>query len=54
MDVNSAVNFKARLQRLVAYQDVFARNNFLAQRSCDQGLLNKSLSFEKTKSSLFS
>ncbi|CAF0879560.1 unnamed protein product [Adineta ricciae] len=36
METNPAVNFKARLQRLIAYQDVFARNNILAQRSCDQ------------------
>ncbi|CAF1181234.1 unnamed protein product [Adineta steineri] len=36
MEINSAVNFKARLQRLIAYQDIFARNNLLAQRSCDQ------------------
>jgi hypothetical protein len=41
METNSTVNFKARLQRLLAYQDVFARNNLLAQRSCDQGLSNK-------------
>lgn len=34
---NNGINYKARLQRLIAYQDVFARNNFLAQRSCDQG-----------------
>lgn len=40
MEVNSAVNFKARLQRLIAYQDVFTRNNLLAQRSCDQGLFH--------------
>ncbi len=39
MEITSAVNFKARLQRLIAYQDIFARNNLLAQRSCDQGLL---------------
>lgn len=38
MEINSGVNFKARLQRLIAYQDVYARNNLLAQRSCDQGL----------------
>lgn len=37
VDTNSAVNFKARLQRLVAYQDVLARNYLLAQRSCDAG-----------------
>ncbi|CAF1058475.1 unnamed protein product [Rotaria sordida] len=36
MEINTAVNFKARLQRLIAYQDVFVRNNLLAQRSCDQ------------------
>ncbi|CAF3545330.1 unnamed protein product [Rotaria socialis] len=36
MEVSAAVNFKARLQRLIAYQDVFARNHLLAQRSCDQ------------------
>jgi hypothetical protein len=42
MEINSAVNFKARLQRLIAYQDIFARNNLLAQRSCDQGLFIKS------------
>jgi len=44
MEANSAVNFKARLQRLIAYQDVFARNNLLAQRSCDQGLKRSSIS----------
>ena len=37
METHSAVNFKARLQRLIAYQDVLARNNLLAHRSCDQG-----------------
>ena len=44
MEINSGVNFKARLQRLIAYQDVFARNNLLAQRSCDQGLLSNCFS----------
>ncbi len=48
MEINPAVNFKARLQRLIAYQDVFARNNLLAQRSCDQGWFRKSL-FTKKK-----
>ena len=43
MDTHSAVNFKARLQRLIAYQDVYARNNVLAQRSCDQGQWETSL-----------
>ncbi len=48
MEINSAVNFKARLQRLIAYQDVFARNNVLAQRSCDQGLSKKESLLKKT------
>ncbi|CAF0991328.1 unnamed protein product [Rotaria sordida] len=36
METNTAANFKARLQRLIAYQDVLTKNNLLAQRSCDQ------------------
>ena len=45
MEVNSAANFKAKLQRLIAYQDIFARNNLLAQRSCDHGLLTTNKMF---------
>jgi hypothetical protein len=51
MEISSAVNFKARLQRLIAYQDVFARNNLLAQRSCDQGLVSE-IFFHKNKQTI--
>jgi hypothetical protein len=39
METDTPVSFRARLQRLIAYQDVFARNSLLAQRTCEQGLL---------------
>ena len=37
MENSTCVNFKERLKRLIAYQDVLARNSLLAQRTCDQG-----------------
>lgn len=37
---NTNGNFKERLERLIAYQDVLAKNNLLAQRNCDQGFLS--------------
>jgi hypothetical protein len=42
METDTPVSFRARLQRLIAYQDVFARNSLLAQRTCEQGLLRYS------------
>ena len=38
METDTPISFRARLQRLVAYQDIFARNSLLAQRTCEQGL----------------
>jgi hypothetical protein len=39
MENSTPVNFKERLKRLITYQDVLSKNNLLAQRTCDQGLL---------------
>ena len=39
METDAPISFRARIQRLITYQDVFARNNLLAQRTCEQGLL---------------
>jgi hypothetical protein len=39
METDAPISFRARIQRLIAYQDVFARNNLLAQRNCEPGLL---------------
>ena len=41
METTSAgLNLKARLQCLISYQDILARNYLLTQRNCDQGLLS--------------
>lgn len=37
MDTDVSADFKAQLQRVLAYQDALIKNNVLAQRSCDQG-----------------
>ncbi|CAF3678930.1 unnamed protein product [Rotaria socialis] len=36
MDIDTTADFKARLQTMIAYQDILIKNNFLAQSSCDQ------------------
>ncbi|CAF4847550.1 unnamed protein product [Rotaria sp. Silwood1] len=40
METNTTTSFKARLERIIAYQDVLTKNNFLTQHSCDQEFSN--------------
>ncbi len=54
MENSTSINFKERLKRLITYQDILARNNLLAQRTCDHGLLKYLKLFNNNLSHLLS
>lgn len=47
METTTNLNFKSRLQHLITYQDVLAKNYLLSQRSCDLGRQSSPENFQR-------